>query len=57
MLGSDVMIFDEQDNLIAASAQPAVQDAALLRVLAEARAGRRAVCCWQPVGRARIRGI
>lgn len=44
VLGSDVMILDEHDNLIAASAQPAAQDAALLRVLAEARAGRRAVC-------------
>ncbi len=44
VLGSDVMILDEQDSLIAASAQPAAQDAALLRVLAEARAGRRAVC-------------
>ena len=44
VLGSDVMIFDERDNLIAGSSQPAVQDAALLRVLAEARAGRRAIC-------------
>ncbi len=38
VLGSDVMILDEHDDLIAASAQPAPQDAALLRVLAEARA-------------------
>ncbi len=44
VLGSDVMILDENDDLIAASAQPAAKDAALLRVLAEARAGRRAVC-------------
>ena len=44
VLGSEVMILDEHDDLIAASAQPAPHDAALLRVLAEARAGRRAVC-------------
>jgi GAF domain-containing protein len=43
VLGSDVFLLDEQDRLIAASAQPP-QDEALLRVLAEARASRRAVC-------------
>ena len=38
------MILDEQDSVIAGSTQPVAQEAALLRVLAEARAGRRAVC-------------
>ena len=44
VLGSAVLIFDEQDSLIAASTEPAGNDAALLGVLAEARAGRCAVC-------------
>ena len=44
VLGSAVMIFDEQDSLIAASTEPAGRDAALLGVLAEARAGRCTVC-------------
>jgi GAF domain-containing protein len=43
VLGSDVFLLDEQDRLIAASAQPP-QEAALLPVLAEARTDRRAVC-------------
>jgi GAF domain/PucR C-terminal helix-turn-helix domain/GGDEF-like domain len=42
VLGSDVFLLDEQDRLIAASAQPP-QDTVLLRVLAEARTSRRAV--------------
>jgi sugar diacid utilization regulator len=46
VLGSDVFLLDEQDGLIAASAQPP-QEAALLAVAAEAKAGRRAVCSGQ----------
>jgi PucR C-terminal helix-turn-helix domain/GAF domain/GGDEF-like domain len=44
VLGSDVSLFDDQDRLIASSTAPAPHGKALLRVLAEARAGRRAVC-------------
>jgi sugar diacid utilization regulator len=46
VLGSDVFLLDEQDRLIAASAQPP-QDSALLAVVAEAKVGRRAVCSGQ----------
>ena len=42
VVGSDVTLLDDQDAQIAASG-PAPEDAALLRVMAEARAGRRAV--------------
>ena len=46
VLGSDVFLLDEQDRLIAASAQ-LPEEAALLRVVAEAKVGRRAVCSGQ----------
>jgi PucR C-terminal helix-turn-helix domain/GAF domain/GGDEF-like domain len=45
VLGSEVIIFDDNDSQIAGAPHPAEQDADLLRVLTEARASRRTVSC------------